>query len=402
MPQFRYRGAQPDGTVVSDRIEGDSEPAVRAQLEGQGLLIFKLEGAGAGLKLRLGRWGGGRLSLREFLVFNQEFLALVKAGLPVLKVFDLLAERGATPDLQEALRGVRAEIRGGASISEALSRYQHYFSDLYRASIRSGEQTGALAEVLKRYIAYLKLVIAVREKVVKALAYPAFLIVVGAAVVSFLLLYVVPTFSEIYGQNKAALPGPTRMLLTVVKTGQDWLPWLVGGALALAVLVTQWLRTPRLRAQLDLVGLHLPLIGDVLLKNQIVRFTRTLSTILAGGIPLLAALKLTSGTLTNSVISQAVLRATDRVKEGTRLAVALREERFLPPMTLEMIEVGETTGALEGMLQDVAEFHEGELDLRLSQLTTWIEPVLLLIMGLIVGGIVIIMYLPVFQIAGTV
>ena len=402
MPQFRYRGAQPDGTVVSDRIEGDSEPAVRAQLEGQGLLIFKLEGAGAGLKLSLSRWRVARLSLREFLVFNQEFLALVKAGLPVLKIFDLLAERAVSPDLQAAFRGVRADIRGGSSISDALSRYPNYFSDLYRASVRSGERTGALAEVLKRYIVYLKLVIAVREKVVKALAYPAFLIVVGAAVVSFLLLYVVPTFSEIYGQNKAALPGPTRMLLTAVQTGTRWLPWLVGGALALTILLAEWLRTPWFRAQLDRLGLHLPLIGDVLLKNQIVRFTRTLSTILAGGIPLLTALKLSSGTLTNSVIAQAVLRATDRVREGTRLAAALREEQFLPPMTLEMIEVGETTGALEGMLQDVAEFHEGELDLRLSQLTTWIEPLLLLIMGLIVGGIVIVMYLPVFQIAGTV
>jgi type IV pilus assembly protein PilC len=402
MPQFHYRGAQPDGTVVSDRIEGDSEPAVRAQLEGQGLLIFKLKGAGAGLKLPLAWWGRGRLSLREFLVFNQEFLALVKAGLPFLKIFDLLAERAVSPDLQAALRGVRADIRGGSSISDALSRYPHYFSDLYRASVRSGERTGALAEVLKRYIAHLKLVIAVREKVVKALAYPAFLIVVGAAVVLFLLLYVVPTFSEIYGQNKAALPGPTRMLLTVVETGTRWLPWLVGGALALTILLAQWLRTPWFRAQLDRLGLHLPVIGDVLLKNQIVRFTRTLSTILAGGIPLLTALKLSSGTLTNSVIAQAVLRATDRVREGTRLAAALREEQFLPPMTLEMIEVGETTGALEGMLQDVAEFHEGELDLRLSQLTTWIEPMLLLIMGLIVGGIVIVMYLPVFEIAGTV
>jgi type IV pilus assembly protein PilC len=402
MPQFRYRGAQPDGTVVSDRIEGDSEPAVRAQLEGQGLLIFKLKVAGAGLKLSLGWWGRGGLSLREFLVFNQEVLALVKAGLPVLKIFDLLAERALSPDLQAALRGVRTDIRGGSSISDALSRYPHYFSDLYQASVRSGERTGALAEVLKRHIAYLKLVISVREKVVKALAYPAFLIVVGAAVVSFLLLYVVPTFSEIYGQNKAALPVPTRMLLTAVETGTRWLPWLAGGALALTILLAQWLRTPWFRAQLDRLGLHLPLIGDVLLKNQIVRFTRTLSTILAGGIPLLTALKLSSGTLTNSVIAQAVLRATDRVREGTRLAAALREEQFLPPMTLEMIEVGETTGALEGMLQDVAEFHEGELDLRLSQLTTWIEPMLLLIMGLIVGGIVIVMDLPVFEIAGTV
>lgn len=297
---------------------------------------------------------------------------------------------------------MRTEIRGGASISEAMARCPDHFPDLYRASLQAGEQTGSLTEVLKRYIAYLKLVIGVQEKVVKALAYPGFLIVVGLAVVSFLLVYVMPTFSEIYGQTKADLPGPTKMLLAGVEFLQGSFLWLIGGALALIAAIYGWLRTPRGREQLDRLSLRMPVIGDVLLKNQVIRVARTLSTVLGGGIPLVSALQVTSSAITNRMISQALVNATDRVREGVSLAAALKQEHFLPQMTLEMIEVGETTGGLETMLQDVAEFHEGELDLRLSQLTTWIEPVLLLVMGIIVGGIVIVMYLPVFQIAGTV
>ena len=401
MPQFRYRAARPDGTLVEARVDGESELAVRTQLEGQGLLLFSLEGPrSAAALLSIGKIGG-RLSLREFLVFNQEFLALVKSGLPILKTFDLLAERAFHPGFQAALQGVRSEIRGGAAISEAMARYPVYFSDLYRASLRSGEQTGTLGEVLQRYIAYVKLVIAVREKVFKALAYPAFLVLVGVAVVVFLLMYVMPTFSEIYGQSNRELPVPTRMLLQAVATIRQWFPWLIAGAVGLAAASYHWARTPGGREFLDRLSLRVPVLGDVLLKSQVIRFARTLSTVLAGGIPLMTALQITGGAITNRIIARAIASATDRVRDGAGLAAALKQERFLPQMTLEMIEVGETTGGLEMMLRDVAEFHEGELDLRLSQLTTWIEPMLLLLMGIIVGGIVLIMYLPVFQIAGT-
>ena len=405
MPQFRYRAARPDGTVVEDLVDVDSELAARSQLEGRGLLIFSLRGSGVAASLARAQWNLGhigRFSLREFLVFNQEFLALVKAGLPVLKTFDLLSDRVVHPGFQAALRRVRSNIHGGASISEAMAGFPSYFSELYRASLRSGEQTGNLVQVLQRHIAYVKLVISVREKVVKAMAYPAFLILVGVAVVGFLLAYVMPTFAEIYGQNQAQLPGPTRMLLGAIESAQLWLPWALGATLCLAAIGYQWARSERGREQVDRLSLHLPILGDVLLKSQIIRFSRTLATVLAGGIPLTSALQITSGATTNRMISKAVGRATERVKEGMGFAASLKLEGFLPALTLEMIEVGEATGSLETMLQDVAEFHEGELDLRLNQLTTWIEPVLLLVMGVLVGGIVIIMYLPVFQIAGAV
>lgn len=388
--------------MVDELMDADSEGAVRSQLESKGWLLFSLEGTSRSVSFTLPTWHSSHLSLREFLIFNQEFMALTKAGLPILKALDLLAARTIHPAFQAALHGVREEIRGGASISDAMGAYQAQFPDLYRASIRSGEHSGHLVEVLQRYIAYLKLMIATKEKVMKAMAYPAFLIIVGVAVVGFLLTYVMPTFAEIYGQNKTNLPGPTRLLLAAVEHGRDWLPWLAAGLFGLGASLYRWARSAVGKAQLDRLSLHVPIIGDVLLKNQIVRMCRTLSTVLAGGIPLLTALQITSGAVTNRVLAQAIDRATGRVREGVGLAVSLKQEGLFPQMTLEMIEVGETTGSLEAMLNEVAEFHEGEMDLRLSQITTWIEPVMLLVMGVIVGGIVIVMYLPVFQIAGTV
>jgi type IV pilus assembly protein PilC len=403
MPQFHYRAMRADGTTIESAIAGESVAVVRSQLESQGLLICRLDGATqTGIAATQSWFGGKQLALREFLVFNQEFLALMKAGLPILKTFDLLAERATHPQFQAALQGVRTEVRGGSSISEAMARYPLHFSELYRATLQSGEQTGALVDVLQRYLEYIKLVIAVREKVVKAMAYPAFLIIVGLAVVAFLLIYVMPTFADIYSQSKTELPIPTKILLHVVGTSRDWAPWVLTGTALTAWGLHRWSRTSGGRAQSDRLSLYLPILGEVFLKNQLIRLTRTLSTILGGGIPLLHALEITRGAVTNRIVSGAIERATARVRDGVGLAAALKQERLFPQMMLEMIEVGETTGSLEAMLRDVAEFQEGELDLRLNQLTTWMEPVLLLVMGILVGGLVIVMYLPIFQMAGTV
>ena len=402
MPQFHYRAAQSDGRIIENYLEAENEYVVRTQLETQGLVILSLHGKK--------RWVGsssrpkarGHLSQREFLIFNQQFLALVKAGLPILKAFDILTERATHGNFQVALQHVREEIRGGSSISQAMATQPKHFPDLYRATIQSGEHTGNLVEVLQRYIAYLKLIIGVREKTIKALAYPGFLIIVGMGVIAFLLTYVIPTFSEVYAQNDAQLPFLTQMLLDLIDSVGLWLPWTLGLTLFLFVTLYSWIRTPAGRTQYHWILLRIPLLGDIILKNQIIRLARTLGTIIAGGIPLLSALTITANAMTNKIISRSLTAATNHVRDGMSLATSLKTEHFLPRMTIEMIEVGETTGSLETMLHEIAEFHEGELNLQLDQLTTWIEPILLLIMGVVIGGIVIIMYLPIFQLAGTV
>ncbi|WP_447971413.1 type II secretion system F family protein [Nitrospira sp. M1] len=402
MPLFHYRAARPDGSTFEDSTEDDNERSVRARLEAQGILILELNGKGTQSTSHSFQRKKKPLSLREFLVFNQEFLALIKSGLPMLRSFDLLSERTTKGAFQETLLGLREEIRGGSSISDAMANYPTYFSELYQASIRSGEQSGNLPEVIQRYIEYLKLLIGVREKVVKALAYPSFLVVFGFAIVGFLLAYVMPIFAEVYAESNTELPLATKLLLDTITYAGVWLPWALIGILIAGISFHLWRKTPQGLMQTHRWLLHLPLIGDVVLKNQVIRFTRTLSTILAGGIPLLSALQVTARGMTNQVFTHALSATIDSVQDGKSLSSSLKRESFLPRMTIEMIEVGETTGSLETMLLEVAEFHEGELDLQLSRLTTWIEPLLLLGMGVLVGGIVIIMYLPIFNLAGAI
>lgn len=398
MPQFRYRAVQTDGKIVEGQTNDVSEPAARAHLETQGLCILQLDGSQSWKETITGRTGG-RLSLRDFLVFNQQFLALVKAGLPILRTFDILTERAINPTFQHALQEVRERIRGGAAISEAMSCQPKYFPELYRSTIQSGEHTGNLVDVLQRYITYSKLLIEVKAKVVKALAYPAFLVLIGTGVVAFLLVFVIPTFADVYAESNAALPGPTQTLLDLINGAVTWGPWILSGAAALGVIGSFWSKTDHGRYMVHRLLLTLPIIGGIVSNNQIIRFSRTLATILAGGLPLLTALSITANATTNKVFSQALGHATARVRDGMGLAVSLKRENFLPRMTVEMIEVGEATGALETMLEEIAEFHKSELDVHLNQLD-WLEPILLLLMGFVVGGIVVIMYLPIFNIAG--
>lgn len=403
MPNFYYRAARTDGTVIEASMEGVNELGVRAQLEAQGLFLLSLDGERLKLASRGSAWcWRRRLSLRDFLVFNQEFTALVKAGLPILQNCEVLAERADTPEFRTALEGLRSEIRGGASISDGMAKYPEYFPDLYRASIGAGEQSGNLLEVLQRYIAYLKLLIETREKVAKAVAYPGFLVMVGGGVIGFLLTYVIPTFADIYGQSDRELPWATQLLLTAVTDLKEAAPWLLLCSLGVTIFLFTWLRTENGRWFVDRVTLRMPLIGSIFLKHQLIQLTRTLATVLAAGLPLLTALQITQKALTNRVLAKAVKDAADQVRNGTSLADSFQESGLLPPLSIKMISVGEATGALEPMLRDLAEFHESELEYRLGQITTWIEPVLLLVMGLLVGGIVIVMYLPVFQIAGSI
>lgn len=403
MPVFAYRAARPDGSTFDGHIEGEDETSTRSKLEGQGLLVFRIARRGARQASRsLSLAGWSRLSLQEFLVFNQELYALIKAGLPVLRVWELLIERTRYQSFRQALQSVRQDIRGGASASEALAKHPQFFPDLYLATIRAGEQSGNLADVLQRYIAYLKLMIGLRQKVTKALAYPAFLVVVGVAVIGFLMSYVVPTFVSVYGQMASSLPAATQALMAITQVIEGQAVSLVVGTIVVVLAGRAWYRTPSGRMVMDRLLLHWPVIGPVLIKHHTIQLTRTLATVLAGGTPLVDALEVARGAVSNRSVSSGLVAAVQDIREGSTLAAALEGPKVLPKLAIEMLSVGEETGSLEAMLRDVAEFYEGDLDVRLSQLTTWIEPVLLLVMGVVVGAIVIIMYLPVFQMGGTV
>ena len=402
MAVFAYRVARPDGSTIYGHVEGEEESLVRAKLESQGLLVFHLHKRGrATVELRK-PWLLGKLPLGQFLIFNQELLALVKSGLPILRVWDLLIERAGHAGFQQVLREVKDDIRGGASTSNALAKHSQYFSELYVATVKAGEQSGNLPDVLQRYVAYLKLMIALRQKVTKAISYPLVLVFIGVAVIGFLLTYVMPTFVSVYGESAKTLPWATQLLLDVVTQSESLaLPAIVVG-IGMLLGMRAYYTTSAGRLSIDRLFLTLPVAGQIVVQHNTVQLTRTLGTILGGGTPLVDALQSACAAVSNRFVSQQLVRAVDEIREGATLAKALDRPKVLPRLAIEMLSVGEETGSLETMLRDIAEFYEADLDTRLAQLTTWIEPALLLVMGVMVGGIVIVMYLPVFQMAGAV
>ncbi len=402
MTVFAYRVARPDGSTIHGHVEGENESLVRAKLESQGLLVFDLHRRGiASVKMEMS-WSWGKLPLEQFLVFNQELLALVKSGLPILRIWDLLIERAGHPGFQRTLRDVREDIRGGASASDALAKHPVYFPELYVATVKAGEQSGNLPEVLQRYVVYVKLMVGLHQKVKKAISYPIVLIGIGLAVVGFLLTYVMPTFVSVYGESSKTLPWATQVLLDIVTHAESRILPAVVIAIGIMLGIHAYYTTPSGKLAIDRFVLKLPLVGQIVVKHNTVQLIRTLGTILAGGTPLVDALEGARGAVSNRWISQEMMKVVNEICEGVTLADALDRSKVLPRLAIEMLSVGEETGSLDTMLRDVAEFYEADLDARLTQLTTWIEPVLLLVMGVLVGGIVIVMYLPVFQMAGTV
>ena len=265
MSRFHYRAARPDGTIVETDAEGESPGAIRSQLEAQGLLVLDLKGSGTRPNISLAS-RPRPLAQRDFLVFNQEFLALVKAGLPMLRCFDLLADRLGQGGFQQALQSVRESIRGGSAISEAMAMHPTYFPELYRASLRAGEQAGNLPEVLKRYIDYLKMLIGVREKVVKATIYPLFLLGFGLLVTLGLLFFVLPSFAQVYQDSRVALPWATQLLIDFTNSAGQW---VVGMVIVLGLAsgwVYWWRSTPQGQWRIDWLFLHAPVLGPLFLK----------------------------------------------------------------------------------------------------------------------------------------
>ena len=406
MPQFAYRIAKGDGTILEDRTEAENEVTLRQQLEGKGYLVFSIRKA-AGFSLPQIRFDfKSKLTPREFLAFNQEFLALIKAGLPIIRALDILVDRVELASFRDALRGIRQEIKGGSSIADAMSKYPQQFPELY-VSFRSGQVNGA--GTLPRLS---NAIISIRNRNDCGLEKGAI-----RADLSDLLargfgchrcfppgLCHANSSLEIYRESDAQIPVPTRVLLHIVQLLRGNFLWIILALGAGAFFLRLWSRTASGRVSLQRFYLRLPLLGDIMLKSYLIQITRTLSAILSGGIPLVTALGMVADAITNQAVSKKVYEMRERVKEGISLASAFERTGFMPRLTVEMVGVGEATGALEQLLTNAAEFHEEELDILLARVTTWVEPLLLLFMGTMVATIVIIgMYsCRSFNLAGTI
>lgn len=398
MAEFVCKVADATGRVFSLSEAAQSIAEARQKLSDRGLYVYSVQPRGGLLSYVTPKRRERTFSGSDFLIFNQQFNTLIKAGLPILKALDLLAERAASPKLRPLLAGVRDSVREGASLSEALDA-QGVFPKVYTTAVLAGEKSGNLTGVLEYYIAYQRVSTGFRNRLLVALIYPAILVLVVTGVLTYLVTYVIPQFALLYADLNVPLPPMSRALLAVALPLQRYI-LIAAPVVVLAVLaVFLWSRSEQGGLFLDRLKPRLPVMGDIWLKAQVAQFVRTLSTLLAGGTPLVAALATAGDAMGTKWLARGISQTAESVREGQALHASLGATGLMPELALEMIEVGEASGSLPAMLTSVAEFYEEEVSLRLVRVLAWIEPAILILMALVVGFIIVTLYLPIFSLS---
>jgi type IV pilus assembly protein PilC len=402
MAEFVLKYADGRGQIHQQVLSAASEKELRERYSQQGFLIYSVRPRKATGLAVTGLFGRRKkLNLEKFLIFNQQFVTLIRAGLPILKGLDLLAERLTDATLEPYIKSVRDEVRGGTLLSEAF-RQQGIFPKMYVTSVMAGEKSGSLTEVLDRYIAYQKIALAVRKKVLVSLMYPCVLIVLVTLLMVFLVAYVVPTFATLYTTMNAKLPVMTVWLIAIGTGARSYILGFAGVLVAGVFLFRWWARGDSARLTLDRIKMKMPVAGDIWLKYQVAQLSRILGTLLTGGIPLVQAMETAADSLNTPLLKRAIEAAGKSVREGQPLSGSLKASRMVPGLAVDMIEVGESTGALPAMLNSVAEFFEEDVNTRMTATLSLIEPAIMIVMGTFVAFVLISLYLPIFSLADTI
>lgn len=399
MAEYLLKYADAEGGV-HERVEtAGSEDELRERYASEGLLIYSIAPKSLLGPLRSGQPKRSKLALEQFLIFNQQFVALIRAGLPILKSLELLESNIRNKSLQQHVSSIRDAVKTGTSLSQAF-RAEDVFPAIYVTSLMAGEKSGSLPEVIDRYVQYQKVTLAVRKKINVSLIYPCILIVLVAALILFLMAYVVPEFASLYDSMDADLPQMTQWLVAFgVTFSENFWTITLGGAVLIGAL-TFWLRTDTAQASLDRLKIGAPIFGTIWKKYQVSQTCRLLSTLLEGGIPLLPALETTGESLDSRILRNAISDAKDKVREGQPLSKSLAETGIVPSLAIEMIQVGESTGSMPTMLNSVAEFFDEDVSTAMGAALSLIEPIIMLFMGAFVAFVLISLYLPMFGLAG--
>ncbi len=396
MAEFLVKMADERGHVLEQLESGMSEQDIRDRFLQQGYLVYSVKGrSGFSPAALFGRRRKG-LKSSQFVVFNQQFLTLIKAGLPILKSLELLGKRQRDPFFKSMLENVQQRVKSGELLSEAFAA-QGTVSKIYTTTLLAGERSGNLEEVLARYVTFQKVTLAFRKKLASSLVYPALLVTALVIMLTFLMTFVVPRFADLYEQMGAQLPTITRVMLSIGNAIRNYYYIILIVLAALVFGLFGWTRSQRGGRMLDAFRYRLPVVGPIWMKYQVAMFSRTLATLLTGGFPLVPSLETASQSIDSYKISDTVGQAARRVQEGRSLSYSLEETNFFPDLAVEMVEVGESTGALPAMLNSVAEFFEDDVQNALAAALQLIEPILLVIMGSVVATVLLSLYLPIFS-----
>jgi type IV pilus assembly protein PilC len=403
MAEYVCRIGTPTGEIVTRTIEATAERDLRTKLEREGFRVFSVVASGsAGLRRAIGGEARGhKIKTEDFLLFNQQLSALLRAGLPILQAIGILRKRVSNEQLKTVLENVEEKIRAGLALSQAFAAQGDIFPRIYVASILAGERSGSLDEVLMRYVSYQKTITEARRKIKKSLTYPTLLLSASIILVMVLSTYVIPQFMKLYGGVGAqSLPTVTVAVVTIADFISTNLIWLIPTIIGTVIFLLFWRRTPNGRLRIDQWTLRLPIAGETVRMLTIAQFTRSLATLLAGGITLPESVEIASESITNRALRESSSGVLTGIREGRPFTESLEASGWVSELALDMIGVGERSGALREMLDEVANFYDGEVEVRLNTITTFIEPVILIFMGSLVMTILLAMYLPLFNMIG--
>ena len=392
---FAWEGKDKTGRVVQGELRASNVAGVGVVLRRQGVVLTRVK------KKSIPR--GKKITEKDICIFTRQLSTMLKAGVPLLQSFDIVARGHANPSATRLLLDLRADVETGTSLSQAFRRYPQYFDALFCHLVAAGEQAGILDDLLARLATYKEKTLSVRGKIRSALVYPAAVIAVAIIVTAVIMIWVVPSFKSVFESFGAELPLPTLFVIWISDRFVEYWHMLFGSlAIGTTLFIRSWKRSPRLQAMTDRLMLKLPVFGEVIRKATIARWTRTLATMFTAGVPLVESLDSVGGAAGNAVYHEATQRISSAVKSGTSLTTAMQQTQVFPSMVTQMVAIGEESGALDDMLRKVAEFYEDEVDAAVASLSSLMEPIIMVILGVLIGGLVIAMYLPIFKLGSVV
>ncbi len=401
MPVYTYEGKTAQGQVTRGEMEGVSEAAIRILLRRQGVTPTKVSQKGKGFNMEI-RIGGNSVAEKDLVVFTRQFATMIDAGLPLVQCLDILSQQQPNPFFKKTISKIKDDVEGGSTFNEALAKHPKVFDELFVNLVAAGEVGGILDTILNRLAAYIEKAMKLKKRIKGAMVYPGVIVTVAVGVVTVLLVFVIPIFAKMFADFGSELPAPTKLVIGM----SDWLKsWIVYIVIALGVggyLFKRWYGTNNGKKIVDKNLLKLPVVGDLIRKIAVARFTRTLGTMVSSGVPILDGLQITAKTAGNKTVEAAIMATRTSISEGKTIAEPLQQSGVFPSMVCQMIAVGESTGALDNMLNKIADFYDDEVDSAVGTLTSLMEPALMVFLGIAIGGLVVAMYLPIFKIAGAV
>jgi len=400
MPIYKWEGKTGKGAIKKGETEAPNEAAIRVHLRQQNIIPTKIVPKGKGFKINLPF--KRKVNQRAIAIFTRQLATMIDAGLPLVQSLEILSSQQENKTFKNIIREIREDVEGGSTFAGALKKHPVTFDDLYTNLVVAGEEGGILDSILTRLANYIEKSEALKKKVKSALIYPSTIVGVAVIVVGILMIFVIPVFESMFKSSGQTLPLPTLIVVTLSKMIKKYVVIFIPAMILLFYLLRKYYKTQNGRAVVDRLLLKLPVFGSLLKKIAVARFSRTLGTLVSSGVPILDGLLIVSRTSGNRTIETAILNARASIREGETIAEPLNRSGIFPPMVIQMISVGESTGALDSMLSKIADFYEEEVDIAVANLTSLLEPFLMIFLGVVIGGVVISMYLPIFNMASAI